>query len=81
MDIDVLIGLQNFRNGAGSFLSDFFSKMTFFGELNTLIKEWIPGSVGTVISCFMQMFYVTFLFPLCIRFLEGRAKGTAKANQ
>ena len=49
--------------------------------LNTLIKEWIPGSVGTVISCFMQMFYVTFLFPLCIRFMEGRAKGTAKANQ
>ena len=37
MDIDVLIGLQNFRNGAGSFLSDFFSKMTFFGELNTVI--------------------------------------------
>ena len=37
MDIDVLIGLQNFRNGAGSFLSDFFSKMTFLENLIRLL--------------------------------------------
>lgn len=37
MDIDILLALQQFREGAGSFLTDFFSKMTFFGELSTVI--------------------------------------------
>ena len=44
--------------------------------LCTLIKEWIPGSAGTMISCFLQVFYVTFLFPLSIRFLERMRIGT-----
>jgi undecaprenyl-diphosphatase len=33
MDIDILLALQQFRNGIGGGLADFFSKMTFFGEL------------------------------------------------
>ena len=37
MDIDILLILQEFRNGAGSFLADFLSKMTFLGELNTVL--------------------------------------------
>ncbi|MCR4925941.1 MAG: phosphatase PAP2 family protein [Clostridiales bacterium] len=37
MDISILLILQNFRNGAGSFLTQFFTKMTFFGELNTVM--------------------------------------------
>ena len=37
MDIDILLGLQEFRNGGGSFMADFMSKMTFLGELNTVI--------------------------------------------
>ena len=37
MDIDILLALQSFRNGAGSVLCDFFTKMTFLGELNTAI--------------------------------------------
>ena len=37
MDIDILLALQEFRNGAGSFLTGFFSKMTFLGEINTAI--------------------------------------------
>ncbi len=32
-----------------------------------LLKGWIPGAGGTIISCFIQMFYVSFLFPLCIK--------------
>ncbi len=32
-----------------------------------LIKGWIPGFVGTLTSCFFQMFYVSFLFPCCMR--------------
>lgn len=37
MDIDILLALQDFRNGAGAFLADFLSKMTFLGELTTSI--------------------------------------------
>ena len=37
MDINILLVLQNFRNGTGSFLTGFFSKMTWLGELNTAI--------------------------------------------
>ena len=37
MDMNILLALQDFRNGAGSFLTDFFVKMTFLGELNTVI--------------------------------------------
>ncbi len=35
MDISILLALQDFRNGVGAFLADFFSKMTFLGELTT----------------------------------------------
>jgi len=34
MDIDILLGLQQFRNAAGPGLAEFFTKMTFFGELS-----------------------------------------------
>ena len=37
MDMNILVALQDFRNGAGAFLTDFVSKMTFFGELNTVL--------------------------------------------
>ena len=35
--------------------------------LAPLIKTWIPGFAGTTLSCFVQMFYVAFLFPLCTK--------------
>jgi undecaprenyl-diphosphatase len=38
-----------------------------------LVKGWIPGAAGTITSCFIQMFYVSFVFPWCIRLLEKRA--------
>ena len=37
MDINILLALQDFRNGAGAFLAGFLSKMTWLGELNTAI--------------------------------------------
>ena len=37
MDINILLALQQFREGAGSFLADFLLKMTFLGELNTVL--------------------------------------------
>ncbi len=38
--------------------------------LVTLLKKWIPGPTGTIVSCFTQMFYISFLFPWCMKFLE-----------
>ena len=37
MDIEILLALQDFRNGPGAFLAGFLSKMTWLGELNTAI--------------------------------------------
>ena len=37
MDIDILLGLQDFRNGSGAFLAGFLSKMTWLGEMSTVI--------------------------------------------
>ena len=37
MDIDVLFVLQEFRNGAGACLVDFMSKMSFIGEMDTVL--------------------------------------------
>lgn len=37
MDIQILLFLQNFREGAGGIFTAFFKKMTFWGELNTVI--------------------------------------------
>ncbi len=37
MDITILLWLQAFRNGIGAFLAEFMTKMTFFGELNTVL--------------------------------------------
>lgn len=35
-----------------------------------LIKSWIPGPAGTLTSCFLQMFYITFIFPWFLKMLE-----------
>ncbi len=40
--------------------------------LSPALKAWVPGFAGTVLSCFMQMFYVAFLFPLCTKAIEQR---------
>ena len=37
MDIDILLALQAFRNGTGSILTDFLSKMTFLTELSSVL--------------------------------------------
>ena len=37
MDIDILLALQDFRNGSGAFLAGFLSKMTWLGEMSTVV--------------------------------------------
>ncbi len=40
-----------------------------------MVKVWIPSPAGTMTSCFLQMFYVSFLFPWCIKHMERNAVG------
>ena len=144
MDIQILLFLQEFREGAGAFLADFMAKMTFLGEINSAIvimaivywcfsketgayllmgwagnrllngvlkvtacvyRPWIrdarivpygnaittatgysfpsghtmnaatSGPAGTLISSFVQMFYVMFLYPCGIKFFERSKTG------
>ena len=37
-----------------------------------LLKSWIPAATGTIVSCFLQMFYVVFIFPWCIKHFESK---------
>ena len=37
MDIEMLLALQEFRNGAGSCFLSFMTKMSFLGEMNTVL--------------------------------------------
>ncbi len=37
MDINYLLALQDFRNGPGACLAGFFTKMTFLGEVTSVI--------------------------------------------
>ncbi len=37
MDISYLLVLQDFRNGAGSIFEDFFTKMSYIGEMNVVL--------------------------------------------
>lgn len=38
--------------------------------INPVIKAAVAGFTGTVITCFLQMFYITFLFPAVIKLAE-----------
>ena len=39
-----------------------------------LIKEGIPGKAGTVAYCFVQMFFISFVFPWCMKRFETAEK-------
>ena len=73
MDIDILLGLQEFRNGAGAFLAEFLSKMTFMGELNTAILI-----MAVIYWCFSKETGVYMLMGWCgNRLVNGALKITA----
>lgn len=38
--------------------------------LDALLKKWLPGAGSVILSCFIQMFYVSFVFPWCMKHLE-----------
>ncbi len=35
-----------------------------------VLKNWISGVPGTFVSCYLQMFYVTFIFPWLVKRFE-----------
>ena len=37
-----------------------------------LLKNGIPAAAGTIVSCFLQMFYVVYIFPWCVKQFESR---------
>lgn len=50
-----------------------FGLITYYAVsliLVPLVKGWISGPAGTLISCFLQIFYIIFLFPWCFKRLE-----------
>lgn len=38
--------------------------------INPLVKAAVTGVAGTIITCFLQMFYITFLFPALMKAAE-----------
>ena len=36
-----------------------------------LVKEWIPGPGGPLAACFIQTFYITYIFPWLIKRCEN----------
>ena len=57
MDINILLALQDFRNGVGGILTDFLNKMTFLGELNTalVIMALVYWSVDKSLGTYLMM--------------------------
>jgi metal-dependent amidase/aminoacylase/carboxypeptidase family protein len=56
-------------------------------EQEVIIEVWISGfflpcrisgPAGTVLSCFVQILYVSFIFPLCLKYLEKPAAQVSK---
>ena len=47
--------------------------------LNPLVKAAVAGFAGTVITCFIQMFFITFIFPAIIKAVERRSGRTSRA--
>lgn len=50
-----------------------FGLLTYYAVsliLVPLVKGWIPGPAGTIVSCFLQVFYISFIFPWFIKRLE-----------
>ena len=56
---DVTIGCRITRLAAG--LLSYYAVSLI---LVPLLKGWIGGAAGTFLSCFLQVFYIVFLFPL-----------------
>ena len=75
MDMEILLALQSFRNGAGAAFAGFFEKMTWFGELNTVLAV-----MALVYWCVSREYGTYLLTGWCgNRLVNGFLKVTACA--
>lgn len=75
MDIKILLALQDFRNGSGGFLTEFFVKMTFLGEITTVLVI-----MAAIYWCFSKEFGTYLLMGWSgNRLVNGVLKVTACA--
>ncbi len=75
MDMEILLALQQFREGAGAFLAEFLNKMTFLGELSTA-----PVIMAAVYWCVSKEFGTYLLLGWSgNRIVNGTLKVTACA--
>ena len=44
------------------------------------IRNWIGGPAGIIISCFVQMFYISFVYPLCLKHMEKPRQHNVESN-
>lgn len=87
MDIESLLILQQFREGAGAFLTDgvpmgrratrvVIGVLSFYVAyliLNPMVCGFIPGPAGVIAGCFIEMLNTVFIVPFFIKMNEGRA--------
>ena len=47
-----------------------------------LIRDWLSGPAGAILSCFLQMLFISFLFPWVFHFFEkkGSMKGPVEMD-
>ena len=65
------INKYDFSNGISAGTVCWISDAGYYCD--PLIKNGISGPAGTVLSCFVQLLYVTFIFPWCLKYLEKPA--------
>ncbi|MCR5330652.1 MAG: phosphatase PAP2 family protein [Lachnospiraceae bacterium] len=45
------------------------------------LREWIPGPAGVITAYFIQMFFVSFIFPWCVKLTENADSPSAKTHR
>ena len=51
----------------------------FFLVISPLVKGALPGNAATIVTSFLQMFYIVFLYPLVMAKFGDKAEGVAEA--
>ena len=52
-------------------LMGYYALSLIFGAL---LKQWMPGAAASALSCFLQIFYIVFLFPACAKRFEQKSE-------
>ena len=72
VDVDMQ---ERFLRLAGGLLGYY----VFFLVISPLVKGALPGNAAAIVTSFLQMFYIVFLYPLVMTRFGGKAEGVAEA--